>query len=160
MPLASKKTQRDQDGTPIGVEVTFDNGTTVRIPFNGLTPAILAEATAHGLNQKLGDSYSGAKGDVAWAQAQCEGTMEALLAGDWNRRGGTGDVDLLQALRMVFPSRDPEEVREVFDKMDADTRKDAAKTPSVKAALASIKADRLAAKAEGAEPIDLDELFN
>ena len=44
--------------------------------------------------------------------------------------------------------------------MDADARKDAAKSPTVKAALATIKADRLAAKAEGAEPIDLDELFN
>ena len=160
MPLASKKTQRDQDGTPIGVEVTFDNGTTIRIPFNGLTPAILAEATAHGLSQKLGDSYSGAKGDVSWAQAQCEGTMEALLAGDWNRRGGTGEVDLFHALCMVFPSRDPEDVREVFDKMDAEARKDVAKAPTVKAALATIKADRLADKAKDAEPIDLDELFN
>ena len=159
MPLASKKTQRNQDGTPIGVEVTFDNGTTVRIPFNGLTPAILAEATAHGLSQKLGDSYSGAKGDVAWAQAQCEGTMEALLAGDWNRRGGTGEVDLFQALCKVYPDREEEEVRKVFDGMDAEARKDVAKAPTIKAALATIKADRLAEKAEGAEPIDLDELF-
>ena len=153
--LASKKTTRDSEGCPLAVVVTFDNGTSVRLPLAALSPEILNEALAHGLSQKLGDSYSGAKGDTAWAQAQCEATVESLVAGDWNRRGAGGDVDLASALIALFPDREPDEVREKVSAMSPDDRSAMSRQPSVKAELARIRAERLATKAEGTSiPID------
>ena len=58
------------------------------VVLEGFGEDILQRATLHGLSQKLGDSYSGAAGDVGKAKAMLIETLDALRAGDWNRKGG------------------------------------------------------------------------
>lgn len=111
------------------------------------------QAALHGLSQKLGDSYASAQGDVNWAFAECSTVRDSILNGDWNRKGQGDGGDLVEALVQVT-GKDPAEVAELVAAMDKETKDKAKKVPQVAAAIAKIKAERLAKKAEGSDGAD------
>lgn len=65
------------------VEVTCDVGK--------LSPEIIAELAMHGLHQKIADAASQAK-NADEAEAAMQKAVDALLAGEWTRRGSGGGV--------------------------------------------------------------------
>jgi len=119
--------------------------------------ALLAHATLHGLSQKLGDSYSGAK-SVAEAKAAFYEVLESLKAGDWNRKGGsTGGVWVEAIARATGQPLD--EVLAKWSEMDEATRKSVKAHPDVIEAKAEIDLERAKAKAKAAskdaEPLQI-----
>jgi glutathione S-transferase len=152
--IASKHVS--EDGRSVAID--FSNGKQVSVQVQDLPADMLARLALHGLSQKLGDSYSGCAGDLTQAVAECEATAEALLAGNWNRRGdGFGGADLAQALANV-QGKMLEEAQEAIAGLGKDDREGLRKHPKIKAEMARIKADRLDKKAEGNSP-DLGGLF-
>ena len=121
------------------------------IVLTGFSDDILERATLHGLSQKLGDSYSGAAGDVTKAKAALIETLDALRAGDWNRKGGgfsSGGI-WVEALARAA-GEDVEKALAVWNEADDDMKKAFKKDERIKLAKAEIELERAKAKAEGA----------
>jgi hypothetical protein len=137
--------------------ITFtwaDESVTV-VDMADLHGSLTTRAMLHGLSQKLGDSYSGAK-EVASAKAAFEDTLDALKAGDWNRKGGgfsSGGIwveALAQAAEVTL-----EEALEKWNEMTDETKASIRKQPQVKVAKAEIELARANAKAVDAAPLTL-----
>lgn len=117
---------------------------------------IQQHAMIHGLSQKLGDSYSGAAGDVTVAKAMFQDTLDALSEGDWNRKGGgfsTGGIwveALAQAANVTI-----EEALEAWNNQDDAGKAGIRKQPQVKLAKAEIEMARAKAKAQDADAFEL-----
>lgn len=117
---------------------------------------ILQHAILHGLSQKLGDSYSGAAGDVTAAKAMFDETLTALQEGDWNRKGGgfsSGGIwveALAKAADVTI-----EEALEAWNNQDDAGKAGIRKQPQVKAAKAEIELARAKAKAKDSDPFEL-----
>lgn len=122
-----------------------------------LPQAIIEAASAHGLAQKLGDSYSGKQGDEA---VDCfEAVLEALMDGDWLRRAesaGPATTMLFEAVwaamaaagaELTTQDDGEERLRAHLKGLDADGRKALASDPAVAAEIARIKAERAAKRA-------------
>ena len=155
--FATKTITRDGDDIATGVTITFNDGRKVAFTFADLSAEIIAELIAWGAREKLGDSYSGAAGNVDYAYAECSAVAEALTAGQWNRRGTSGGGLLVEAVMKV--TGQPEDViAPRIAAMDEEAVKLLKKQKAVKAAMAKIRADRLAADA-GADTADLAALF-
>lgn len=143
--------------------LTFTNGHQLRFDIQDCTPAIRERAERHGFEQKICDTYSGVKGDVMAAIAAAESTAEALLDGDWNRRGdgGLGNTDLAQAVSNVT-GRDFTETVALIAKLRGEgeegKKKLAAmrKHPQIQAELTRIIAERAKAAAESVDDTDFD----
>ena len=138
--------------------ITFawaDETSTV-VDLDTLPEAIKQRAMIHGLSQKLGDSYSGAAGDVGRAKAMFDETLSALQDGDWNRQGGgfsSGGIwveALAQAAGVTV-----EEALEKWNAMDDAEKAAVRKHPQVKLAKAEIEMERAKAKAAEAPTISL-----
>lgn len=151
--FATKDVLRQTDGAPVGTVIKFNDGRTVELRFEDLTERMMLELAAHGANAKVGDSYSGCGGNMDVAIAEAKETVKALLAGDWNRRGGEGGI-LAEALARVT-GKPMEEVIEALNKPEADKTK-LQKNKKVKAAMAAIRAERLAAQVTDDEDEDTD----
>ena len=52
----------NENAEATGVRFTFDNGETFPADLHALPEAMIYRLAVHGLSQKLGDSYAGAKG--------------------------------------------------------------------------------------------------
>lgn len=141
------------------VKIVFANGKTVEADINKLSPEIIRRLAVHGLSQKLGDTYAGAKGDVNVAIAGVEGTWEALLEGNYNRRGGGGVSILAEAVARV-QGVDIDDVYETLKEMDEEQQKAVAAHPAIKAEMAAIKAERAREAANVSKgSVDLGSLF-
>lgn len=150
-----------QDGVPVGISIDFADGHNVSLMFDDVPESVRPFAMFNGYSQKLGDSYSGAKGDINAAYAECSSVAEALLNGDWNRRGdGLGGAYLIAAAAEVARTTE-DAVREKFGTLTDDERKAIAARPDVKAVIARMKAEAALKRAEAdeAEAPDLAELF-
>ena len=158
--IATKTVVRDEAGKPFGVKIVFTDGRRVSVGFEELSEAILAELTAHGLSQKLGDSFSQAKGNLDYAFAECESVAEALKAGEWNRRGGgkAGQGILAEAIARLT-GKDVAEVTALLAAKDDEARKALRKDPRVAAEIKAIELERAKAKAAKAEGSDLNGLL-
>lgn len=142
------------EGTSITFKWADDSETVVNL--DGFSEAILQHATLHGLSQKLGDSYSGAAGNVAYAKEMFEETLNALREGDWNRKGGgisSGGI-WVEALARAA-GEDMEAALAAWNEMDDETKAATRKHPAVKLAKAEIEAERAKAKAADAPSITL-----
>lgn len=135
---------------------TFANGGKVAIDPAKISDDIREQLVMHGLTQKIRDSFAGAKGDANYAQAQAEGVVEALLAGEWNRRGGGafGGNLLAEAVARI-KGIEVGEAREKLGALTDDQRDALKKSPSVKKMILTIKAERAQA---GANEDDDDAL--
>lgn len=137
--------------------ITFANKEKLTIDPSQLSDAIREQLVLHGLTQKVRDSFAGAKGDVNYAQAQAEGVAEALMAGEWNRRGGGafGGNLLAEAVARI-KGIEISEARERLADLTDDQRDALKKSPSVKRMILTIKADRANAAADGGDDEALD----
>ena len=138
--------------------ITFEwaDDTTTLVDLDAFTPELIARAAIHGLSQKLGDSYSGAAGNILNAKAMFDDTLASLIAGDWNRAGGgfsTGGI-WVEALAQAADAT-IEEALEKWNAMDDAERAAIRKLPAVKLAKAEIELARAKAKAEDAPAITL-----
>lgn len=157
--VAKKVVLMDTEGKlPVGVRVTFSNGKAVEVVFEDLSPEMLTRLAAHGLSQKLGDSFAGAKGDAGLAHAQCQIVADALHAGDWTTRGEGDGGDFVIAMANLTKV-DADAVRAKLKTLDEDAIKALKARKDVKAEMARLKAERLAEKA-GEEEVDLGSLFD
>ena len=150
------KTRVEVEGKPVGVQFDFENGEQVKVLFDDLPASILPQLTAHGLMQKIGDSYSGSKGDIRVALENAKSVVEALMKGEWNVRGeGDGGMLVIALIEYFQDSKDEDEVREAFKGMDDDKRKALRKHPKIKAIMARLALERADAAAEDAEDLEI-----
>lgn len=153
--IASKTIVRENE-LPTNVVILFQDGRRVDVSLNDIPSHIQRELIAHGLSQKLGDSYAGAKGNTSAAFAECSSVAEALLKGEWNRRGtGTGGI-LAEAIARLTQQA-LEEVQAVLADMDEETKKELMKRKDVKAMIAIIRAERAKAQLNNATPDDEED---
>ncbi len=141
-----------------GTLITFDwaDGSKSEVDVASFAASVVERAIAHGFSQKLGDSYSGAAGDVSAAKAMFNDTLAALQDGDWNRAGGgfsSGGV-WVEALAQAS-GETMEAALKAWNDMDDDTKKATRKHPQVKLAKAEIEMERAKAKAAEAPTITL-----
>lgn len=146
-----------RDGVPVGVSIDFADGRNITLMFADVAEAVVPWALQNGFSQKLGDSYAGLQGDEAYAE--CEAVRDALLSGDWNRRGdGTGGVYLPMALAELAKVT-LEEAKAKLAELSSEERKAISGRKDVKAVIARLKADAAMKRAEAEEGEDIGELF-
>lgn len=144
-----------------GVEWGFTDGEVVSVTLDQFSPEIVKQLALHGLSQKGGDAYSGAK-DPEEARGLLLKVVERLEQNEWRAAreagsGGKGKVsDLARALAEVT-GKDLSEVIEKLDEMDKAQKATRRKHPAVAAVLARLAAERAAAKAEKAEEEEIAE---
>lgn len=158
--IADKITLRGEGNTPTAVSINFTHGEKVLVELDKLPEGMQRELMAHGLSQKLGDSYSSAKGDLNFAYAECSAVAESLLDGQWKRKGGGDGGDLAQALANLT-GKDVGDCVQVLHGLDDEGKKQLRKRKDVKAELARIKLARLEAQAgpNTDDKNDLSQLF-
>lgn len=126
------------------------------IKLSDLSDEVIAHAAAHGLSQKLGDSYSGAK-SVTEAQIAFQEVLDALLAGDWNRKGGASTGGIWVEALARASGETLADTLESWQAMDDATRKAVQKHPEVKVAKAQIELERAQAKVTETDGISLTD---
>lgn len=138
----------------------FGDAGELAVAMADLPVEIVANLAVHGLSQKLGDSYAGAKGAVEeldmtadeWARAQVESVFKQLAEGNWTTRtpGGTQVTDLARALAIVMADDGVTEqmAAEKLSETGKEEKAELRKHPAVKAELDRIRLERAAAKAE------------
>lgn len=143
----------DEDRREVFFE--FANGERLAITLEAVHANNRDRALAHGLLQKIGDSYAGAE-SVDEAVESARSVIDMVSAGEWTaaREGiGSGGGDLIKALIEVT-GRDEDTVRKVVLDMDDDHRKATRAIPAVKAVLLRLSAERAAARAAKADTSD------
>lgn len=166
----AKKTTVEQNDKPVGVQFDFANGQKLVVLLKDLTPDILTAAAAHGISQKVGDSYAGAE-SVEEAYKSAAAVAGALTGpdGSWRRAVAAGErvpALTVEALAELFvrsgKTKDHkvamEKAKGAWEKMDTDQRRDLAKKAQIKAIRLELQAARAKAKAKDAGD-DLSGLF-
>lgn len=126
------------------------------VDLDKIPEAMKQRAMIHGLSQKLGDSYSGADGNITTAKEMFNATLEGLEAGDWNRKGGgssSGGI-WIEAIAQAT-GESIEHVLGKWNEMDEATKKATQKHPDVIEAQLQIKLARLQAKVKASDAAPL-----
>jgi len=138
------------------IKFTWADETVTEVAMAGFSPEIVERAAKHGISQKLGDSYSGAAGDVQAAKAALMETLDALREGDWNRKGGGISSGGIWVEALARAADDTiEKALEAWNTMGDAERSAMRKDSRVKLAKAEIEVERAKAKAEEAAPFTL-----
>jgi len=136
------------------VRFAWADGTTDTFAIGDVPEHIAKRLAIHGLTQKLADAHAGI-GDVAAARAATRAVWETLAAGDWSKRpAATGDSLLAAAVARV-KGTDIAAATDAVARLSADRRKALARHPAIRAAMAAIRAERLAAAAADMDVPDL-----
>lgn len=148
----------EKEGSPVGVRFDFNDGDALQILIEQLPEHLINHLVCHGLAQKIGDSYAGAKGDVQVAYDAARGVIDSLLAGEWNaKRTGTGGIVIDVLLRMNPNFEDRAEAQAWLTERESEeegfTNK-LKKHPQFKLLKAEIEAER--AQAAAAEAPDIN----
>lgn len=141
------------------VRFEFANGNVLSIALSAVPPAIANHALAHGLLQKIGDSYAGAESVEDAFEAASE-TLDTIKGGEWKaaRAGmGAGSGDLIKALSAAT-GKTEEACKAVIAAANDDLKKAIRKQPAVASELAKLQAAKLLAKAarQSAEVGEID----
>lgn len=124
---------------------SFGNGKQLEGELDSYTPAIQRQLALHGLIQKVGDSYAGAKGNYAEAIDNAEGVLAALKAGEWGTgREGDGKPrlgELSEAIARV-KAISLEDATKAVEAAPEDKRKTWRAHPKIKAAIALIRSEK------------------
>ena len=137
------------------VTFAWANGTADTFAVSAVPDTIQRRLAIHGLAQKLADAHAGAD-DVAAARAATMAVWDALREGAWTKRpDGTGADSLLVAAVARVKRCDTATAAAAVARLDADRRKALARHPAIAAAMAAIRAERLAARAASADAPDL-----
>jgi hypothetical protein len=129
-----------------GITFNWADESTDFIKFEYFDEVIMQHAAAHGISQKLGDSYAGAK-TVAEAKAAFYAVLESLKGGDWNRKGGAQGGVWVEAIAKAT-GQSFDDVLEKWTAMDEETRKAVKGHPDVIEAKAQIDLEKAQAKAK------------
>ena len=135
----------------------FADGDEHRVELSDFPEETLRAAAWHGISQKLGDSYAGAKDKDESAEDLYLDQLDALKRGDWVKQresAGPRTSMVAEALHTVKPDKYPtvEAAQEAVSAWSKDERAAKLKVPALAAALADIKAKRAAeAAAKAAE---------
>jgi len=144
------------DAVAAGVRIEFEDGSKQEILLSQLSPATLARAAAHGVSQKAGDSYAGAKDEPdpkAFSIAAVADVFKNLLAGDWRAAtigsGGSRVSDFARAVAAIS-GKPLDEVVATLAEMTEEQQKPIRDNAAVKARLAEIKAENAIKRATAA----------
>jgi hypothetical protein len=163
----------EADGThTVSVRIDFRNGETRTFSLptgkmfgQGPTEQIVLRSIGHGLEQKLGDSYSGIT-DIDDAIEVVDQLMTRLGAGDWTaqREGGSGlaGVSILCKALVEATGLPVEKVREQLTAWDAKTKAALRASPEVAPIVKRLEAEkaaRAAAGGKGKPAIDTSSLL-
>lgn len=160
-----------EEGFAGGLRLAFSNGKALTILRDELQPAIIHEATIHGLKQKLvdaaaiaRDTKTGRSATIEEKYAAVRAVYDRLLAGAWNeeREGGGAGSYLLRALceRKGIPATDEARVAAIKTWLDERTKEQRAAlelNPAVKAIIDRMREEAAARKAGD---VDSDELLD
>lgn len=131
------------------------NGETTQFDTHETPDEMDERAKFHGYEQKLRDSYAGAK-SVAEAMERHAVVADGLMRGQWSQKGGTNIV-LLALVRMgEAEGKEAEEIMAKWDALDDDARKKVAKNKAVRKVVKEIELERLAGADDDA---GLDDIF-
>ncbi len=150
--MPKKQVVVNEAGVPTGViQFTFEDQSVQTIDVNALDEATKFRALIHGVSQKIGDSYAGAKAEenpLAFSKEACAETIAQVLKGDWRaaRESGPRVTDLAHAVARVT-GQSLEEAVAFLGTLDEAQTKDLRKKPKIAAALAAIVAEKASAKA-------------
>jgi hypothetical protein len=138
-----------------GLRFVFENDEQLEVVLTDLPAAIQAQLAYHGVSQKIGDAFAGAKGDVNLAQENAESLLEQLMAGVWSEKAsGVGArpsmvADAIIAVN-IAQGRTPttEQELDIRERVKIKEQKDGALgDPEIKAEYEKIKAERAAERA-------------
>lgn len=94
----------------VAQEFRFTNDEVRKVEHANLETAVRHGAMLHGLNQALGDSFAGAKGDVTDALESFDARYDTLFGGQWTSRTGGGgakmDSILVEAVVATYADAD------------------------------------------------------
>jgi hypothetical protein len=131
--------------------LTFSHGKVLVVDSRLLSPAIVAQATMHGLKQKLVDAAALSRDRDTGRKASIESKFDAvyevysrLMADQWNkpREGASSGTLLAQAL-VRLTGRTLEAVREQLAKLTDEQKAALEKTQNVALAILDIKRERI-----------------
>lgn len=143
-----------------GVLFKFSDDTVLETKLSDLSPEMVTQLALHGLSQKVGDSYSGVKGDVDEAKKLATGTWERLVKGEFKATressgGGSKVTDLARALAKVAGVELVDAVGKLAE-MDRDQKKGLRENLHIQRALLEIQKEKAAEK-EAKLAKELDE---
>lgn len=134
------------------VSFAFGDGETITANVNDYSDKIQATLKVHGLIQKGGDSYAGAKGNYTEAKNSLREVLENLKAGEWrgSREDGQPRIgDLAEAIARV-KGIDLAAATAAVEAAAEEKRKEWRAHPRIKAAIAQIKAEKAQKELEAA----------
>ena len=146
---------RSVPATPTTLTFKFENDESMVVVATDLPESIQTQLAWHGLSQKVGDAFAGAKGDVNLAQENAESLWEQLMAGVWSEKAsGVGArpsmvADAIIAVN-IAQGRTPttEQELDIRERVKIKEQKDGALgDPEIKAEYEKIKAERAAERA-------------
>lgn len=144
------------DGT---LTVAFGNGDTLSIALSDIPEELHADLALHGLSQKIGDAYAGAKGDYAFAFAAASKVAEQLKNGEFRASRGSGEskprVSELAAAVSRVKDISLEEALTILENLDDDAKKAVRNHPQVKLAIQQIRLEKASKEAEKAGDLAL-----
>lgn len=134
------------------LSLVFANGQTLKLPIGALSEGIIAQATLHGLKQKLVDAAAIARNPDTGRSATIDDKFEAvkavydrLLGGAWNATregagGGSGGLLFRALVKMYDGRKSPADIREFLEgKTDAE-KAALRKNPKVAAIIETLRA--------------------
>ena len=142
------------------VSFTFGNGTTLELDANELSPEMQKQLMLHGISQKVGDSYAGAKGDFAKAIDAAKGVIDQLTQGIWRAARGEGEArprlgELAEAIARI-KGVDRDKAMAAVEKATDDQRKQWRGNAKVRHVIAQIRAEAAAKALEQAAEQELE----
>ena len=145
------------------VTFTFGNGEVRTLDLSTIPEETQTDLMVHGALQKIGDSYSSAGGDYAFAIAQAEKTIQNLQNGNWGspRAAGEGkksSTELATALASL-QNIPVEQVSAMLEAATDEQRKTLRNHPQVKLKIAELRAAKAAENLAKATAPDLGSLF-
>jgi len=157
---APKFAEKEYDVETMQGSITFGDGTSMDFEVNKLAPEIQKTLALHGLMQKLGDSYAGAKGDFGTAKASVQSVWDQLVEGKWRAAKAAGEAkprtgELAAAIARVT-GKDLVEVQSKVAEADDAKRKAWRALPAIAAAIAEIRAEKAKALAAKSESVAIE----
>jgi len=136
----------------------FGDGTTLEFDTNKVNDETKLDLRCHGANQKVGDSFAGAKGNYGEAKASAQAVINQLYAGEWTaeREGGAPRLGELAEAISRIKGTDLEKTKAAVEKATDEQRKAWRSNTKVKAEIAKMRAEKAAKELEAAGPEALE----
>ena len=144
------------------VSFTFGNGEVVEVDVNQLPEQTRKQLMLHGVSQKVGDSFAGAKGNFMEGISAAKSVIEQLVAGIWRSARGEGEArprlgELAEAIARI-KGVEVAVAMAAVEKATDEQRKAWRGNAKVKATIAAIRAEaaQKALEAAGEQTLEVD----